>query len=689
MLFLPWLSFKKKFSKNDVVEHPSHTAYRHDIDGLRAVAVLAVIGFHAFPEWLRGGFIGVDIFFVISGFLISTIIFKGLEAQRFSFLDFYARRVRRIFPALIIVLIASLVMGWFVFLADEYKSLGRHVAGAAIFVSNFVLVKEAGYFDPAAITKPLLHLWSLGIEEQFYIGWPIALWLLWRLRKKKFALILFATALLFGWNLARVLLRPESTATFYLPQARFWELLIGATLAYTALFPIKFFEEIKSKIGVFLSASPTPRTEHILGNLKSFAGVTLIITSILILTQDHPFPGYWALMPTIGAALLISAGAQTFLNRNLLSHPWMVFIGTISYPLYLWHWPILSFAHVVVGDTPSPVTRAACIAAAFALAWLTYVAIEKPLRFGHYLRQKTSVLIVVMVAIGCAGYLTYRKNGLEFRDFAQRTKALVEAGKDWEYPGDLVAQRVSGVELGAGTRLYASMGKPPQILVTGDSHIEQYAARISKGSRQGSIPTMFLTGDGCPMIPNVYANLDRHCWEQIENLKKILQAEPSIETIVIGGFWNGYLLKYKQFHYLNNGSKIPLHTAEGKRLALMSLEKFIQELSKKYTVYLVLDNPDMPQLKPGYIINRLTYRGPSDLPATALIPHEQAALNRELRAIGQSSGAEIIDPLPHLCPNEKCVRISHDGKPIYMDADHLTATYVKEKAVYMDKMFHR
>lgn len=156
--------------------HLSHPKYRPDIDGLRAIAILSVVVFHAFPSWIKGGFIGVDVFFVISGFLISTIIFENLDKGTFSLTEFYARRIKRIFPALILVLVACFAFGWFALLADEYQQLGKHIAGGAAFISNFVLWDESGYFDNAADTKPLLHLWSLGVEEQFYIIWPL-LWL--------------------------------------------------------------------------------------------------------------------------------------------------------------------------------------------------------------------------------------------------------------------------------------------------------------------------------------------------------------------------------------------------------------------------------------------------------------------------------------------------------------------------------
>ena len=207
-----------------------HSKYRSDIDGIRAIAILSVITFHAFPAWIKGGFVGVDVFFVISGFLISSILFKSMDEGEFSFIDFYVKRIKRIFPALILVLIACFTFGWFALLQNEYKELGKHIAGGAGFISNFVLREEAGYFDIAAELKPLLHLWSLGIEEQFYIVWPFLVFLAWKRRVNFLKITLTILTLSFAINLA--IADRLTTTTFYHPITRFWELLIGGFLAY-------------------------------------------------------------------------------------------------------------------------------------------------------------------------------------------------------------------------------------------------------------------------------------------------------------------------------------------------------------------------------------------------------------------------------------------------------------------------
>lgn len=203
--------------------------YRADIDGLRAIAVLAVVGFHAFPDYFPGGFVGVDVFFVISGFLISSIIFREVGRSTFRLPQFYARRIRRIFPALLIVLVACLLFGWFALLPDELEHLGKHVAAAATFVSNLALWQESGYFDRAAELKPLLHLWSLGVEEQFYLVWPMLLLLLWKRQQNIAITIVLLTLTSFMLSIA--LGQQSPSANFYFPFSRFWELGLGCLLA--------------------------------------------------------------------------------------------------------------------------------------------------------------------------------------------------------------------------------------------------------------------------------------------------------------------------------------------------------------------------------------------------------------------------------------------------------------------------
>ena len=369
--------------------------YRPDIDGLRAVAILFVIGFHAFPARFAGGFVGVDVFFVISGFLISSIIFNRLELGYFNLIDFYARRIRRIFPALITVLLALSFTGSLFLLPIEYSNLLSHVLSGAFFVANFHLWTEAGYFNTAPDLKPLLHLWSLGVEEQFYIIWPIALMLAHRLGRRALAgIIILIGGASFIFNI--LLIDDYPVAVFFLPFGRFWELMLGAALAAA-----------RPALAIPWGTFPALR------NVSSVVGLTLIAYPILFYDNGHPFPGWRAVMPTLGAVLTIAAGAEAWCNRRILSQRGMVFVGLISYPLYLWHWPLLSFGKTLEGLAPRNVQRLdriGLISLSVLLAFATYRLFEAKIRSRpspkYALRLALSLAGVCLISVAARVPLT-------------------------------------------------------------------------------------------------------------------------------------------------------------------------------------------------------------------------------------------------------------------------------------------
>ena len=386
--------------------HPATSAmatprYRPDIDGLRALAIVPVVAFHAFPTWVPGGFVGVDVFFVISGYLISSIILTSLAAGTFSFSGFYARRIRRIFPALVVVLIACGVWGWFALFASDYARLGKHIAGGAGFVSNFVFWNEAGYFDAASDTKPLLHLWSLGIEEQFYLLWPLLLFIGWR----RAAALPYAIALILAASLLTnvIQVRSDQVAAFYSPWTRLWELMLGSALAYLALIGLPE-----------LLRGVSTRALSVWNGLRGVAavlGLSLVAFAIVAFNAGTSFPGWRAGIPTAGTALLIASGPDAWLNRQVLAKRALVWIGLISYPLYLWHWPLLAFTRLAYLDTPSAGIRLVAIAVSVGLASVTYLAVERPIRFGWRGRTPVILLVVTMAIAGVAGYVTYAADG--------------------------------------------------------------------------------------------------------------------------------------------------------------------------------------------------------------------------------------------------------------------------------------
>lgn len=449
-----------------VIKQPtnlSHPKYRPDIDGLRAIAVLAVVAFHAFPSWIRGGFIGVDVFFVISGYLISTIIFENLDKGTFSFSEFYARRIRRIFPALILVLAACFAFGWFALLADEYKQLGKHITAGAGFISNFVLWNEVGYFDNSSETKPLLHLWSLGIEEQFYIVWPLLLWFAWKRKFNLLTITILVVIASFALNIKGI--KQDAVATFYSPQTRFWELLCGSLLAWFTLYKNDAFTDTKTKIDGWLS-SIIYREKQVLGgkslsNVLSFIGLFLLAYGFWRINKELKFPGKWALVPVVGAVLIITAGSKAWINRIVLSNKLSVWFGLISFPLYLWHWPLLSFARIIEGEVPARKIRIAAVVASILLAWFTVKVIEKPFRFG---KQKAGLKLITLCgllsALGLSGLIINkidlsRSHGYEnlaikrkgFEHAFGSSLSWYQGKEDWLFVGNAYDNAVAKIKL--------------------------------------------------------------------------------------------------------------------------------------------------------------------------------------------------------------------------------------------------
>lgn len=413
--------------------HLSHPKYRPDIDGLRAIAVLAVVIFHAFPSSLKGGFIGVDIFFVISGFLISTIIYENVRQDTFSFSDFYSRRIRRIFPALLVVISTTFIFGFFILSADEFSQLGKLVAAGIGFVANLVLWSEAGYFDAATETKPLLHLWSLGIEEQFYIIWPLLLIFAW---KRKFSLLIVIIICLmtsFSFNILNI--KNDPIATFYSPLTRIWELLFGSILAWLIVFKKEIFNDLNLKINKYLSNIKILNrleNKNIFLNFLSILGVFLFIFSLLIITKESYFPGFWALIPVLGTVMIIIAGPDAWINKNILSSKIAVWFGLISFPLYLWHWPILSYGRIYYDKIPSDGFRCFAVLVSILLAWLTVKYIEKPFRYSKRKTQtKVIVLSVLAVIVGFLGLICYKTNFADFKIFKQLS--ITRKGFEYAY----------------------------------------------------------------------------------------------------------------------------------------------------------------------------------------------------------------------------------------------------------------
>ena len=610
------------------------------MDGLRALAVLAVLAYHAFPSVLPGGFAGVDVFFVISGYLITGIILDDLERGRFTYRNFYWRRIRRIFPALILVLAACLALGWLVLLPDEYAQLGKHVAAGAGFVSNIALWREAGYFDSAAELKPLLHLWSLGVEEQYYLAWPLLLLLF---RRHMGWMIVALGAASFALNLWMVGTHP--TAAFYLPFTRFWELLVGSFLAF-------------------------PRKDSPAG--KDWIGIGLIVLGFILLEPQKAFPGWWALLPVLGAALLVRAGPQAWINRRVLAHPAMVFVGLISYPLYLWHWPLLTYARIVHGGEPPVALRLALLAASMLLAWLTYQLVEKPIRFSGISRRAVPALATAMSATLILGVLAFQAKLLPESAANPQIAEISRASGDWGY--------------GAQTRFHGD--SPRTVLFFGDSHMEHYLPRIQRLMQAPRAPVrtvLFKTEGGCAPVPGLERRSQR-CAQFVEDGFAAAMA-PEVDTVVIAASWVGFVSR-PDYYRAGDESQAPVDP--GAEWVLRGFEERLARLTAAgKRVVLVLSSPRGAAFDPKAAIDRewLNLKISSPFKPVERI---RPPIDARLREIAARSGAAVLDPADWLCSASSCPTADADGRPLYKDESHLRASFARtlealDGFVYLDK----
>jgi len=594
--------------------------YRPDIDGLRAIAVMLVVNFHAFPDAMPGGFIGVDVFFVISGFLITGIVARELESQRFSLLSFYHRRVRRIFPALIVVLSAALVLGWLWMLPAAYTKLSADVFASAAFSANIALLLQSGYFDVESAKKPLLHLWSLGIEEQFYLVWPLILMLAARLRLN----LLWVTASIgiasFVLNVA--LIRTNPVATFYLPFTRAFELLAGAALACAW-----------GRLSQDVTAS----------NWRAGAGIVLIAIAAAVLDTHSAFPGWWALLPVAGAALLLSAPGA-WACRHWLASPPMVWIGQISYPLYLWHWPLLVFFAIIKFEPLTLVERELVLLLSALLAWATYWFIERPFRFGRPVPIKALGLCAGMVLVAVAGGVVVAGHGFDSR-LPPEIRAMTEV------PEQTSQWRIHQcmLDLSHETSFAddcVDQNRRPLILLWGDSTAGALMPGLRKAQESRDFGIAQFTSSSCipainvdiPGVPNCRAINDKV-------LELARQLKPDV--VLLHGTWEKYLDHVAE-------TATALKQATGARVVVLGpVPVWKRGLPNEVLRFFLLHHRLIPE--------RLKASGSNGYDA-------------EMRAALLPRGAEFMSVWDTLCNTDGCLtRVGEEASDILVsDQVHLT-----------------
>lgn len=624
---------------------------------------------------MQGGFIGVDIFFVISGYLISWIILQDLDKGTFSFWNFYSRRIRRIFPALIVVLISVLAFGWFTLFEDEYKALGKHVFGGSSFIANILFWRETGgYFDVAARAKPLLHLWSLGIEEQFYILFPLLLYSCYKRYFRIVVAVLFLCLLSFLDNL--YLRNIDRIADFYSPLPRFWELFSGAVLCSVMRLSStrERFLKADAYLARILYVKPQENDGHCLSLTLGVLGTVIYGIALLIIRRSHPFPGWEALLPILGTILFIAAGPLNPISKYLLCNRFSVFIGLVSYPFYLWHWVFISFAFIILGGLEGPGTRllrVGLIASAFILSVLTFYLVERPIRFKQAGRKaKMTCLVGLMIVLGLSGLYIKLDDGLPERTGIKLYKLATEQTK-WPDLVDDAGLAYTGIEKGKLTYCrYTDSGSKTTVAVIGDSHSESSYWGIAELGKELSYNTVLLgwiVPAGEIWSPNASKN--------IEVVFKILESKTDITKVFLST--RGIIHITGIHNYTGNLQPNAADDTLKRRIDIdvykKSLQDYIDRLNNmgKQT-YIIAENPELPADPRDYVARPLRpTKNKGKFPDT----FKSEVLARQepyLKLLDEIRGATIIQTIPTFCPTEKCLSFNADGIPLYYDDDHLS-----------------
>lgn len=601
--------------------------YQPEIDALRTLAVLPVILFHAGFQSFAGGYVGVDIFFVISGYLITGIINREIETGRFSILEFYERRVRRIIPALMFVLLASLIAGAILFLPYQLRDLSLSALSAVFFTSNIWFWKETGYFAAAEGLKPLLHTWSLGVEEQFYIFFPLLMAGMARIKfpRRPILLLLFVGSL----ALAAVLVHRMPSATFYLLPTRIWELMLGALIALEP--------------GLRLRGTA-------MRNLGAVLGFALILFPIFIYTADTPFPGLAALPPCVGTALILVAVRQgpTAATR-WMRNPILVTIGLMSYSLYLWHWPIFAFSRqYILSDDLGIKVAWMGIAAAFVMAWLSWKYVEAPFRSRTrmsagkvFATSGAMAVVVAAMAVAMLGGLTQR--------FDKNELALLRGKDDVPEQVELCLQSRPDLE-----SCFIGNARQPTFAVWGDSHSAAIGGAIDIVARKMGRGGILYAFNGCspgrngpsPTMPD--SDRDK-CIQRNTLVADAILSDQRLSTVILIANWSVYL----------DLAPSALKT---------TLSAQVAELKRAGKEVIILADLPLPGFDVPWLTASSLYYG-RPMPASRGLPVPTEGLWK----IANENKARLIPLYPPFCDTRKC-RVVDKGSLLFIDGNHVSNT---------------
>ena len=628
--------------------------YRPEIDGLRALAVIPVILFHTGSPLFSGGFVGVDVFFVISGYLITTIIISELNQGKFSILDFYERRARRILPALFLVMFACIPFAWLWLLPSDMKSFSQSLIATAAFASNIFFWRESGYFDTATELKPLLHTWSLAVEEQYYLIFPLILMLLWRAGRRKL-IITLGFLLISSLAISQWASYAKPTAAFYLLPTRAWELLIGALAAFSL---------------------STPNQINSGNNLPEFAGwlgVALILFSVLTYSSETPFPGLPALIPTLGTALIILFARPQNSVGKFMGNKLFVGIGLISYSAYLWHQPLFAFTRHRSLTEPSLSALLLLSLFSLVLAYFSWKLVELPFRNKDKISRKS---ILLFSAIGSLGFIFYGLAGHKTNGFINNSRwdpiRKIEEVKEQRASGFRLCEK-NKVSTSFKTGLVCVLGDDsanPSGVLWGDSFAGSAVYGIDNYLRKNGKSYYAVLSDGCPPVPGISREKGKfNCFHDRhqEVLNTFNADEKLVNLIWIGRFQavtgpspaEGFLIDQKP---------------PSLDLVKKKFTKAIEDLNtNKKRVVIVLEGPVFKYPIPDYVAKSFllnTPKSPSVIQTSVSEQRKRIGLPPEF--FSNFENIAYVDGIDLFCKNSKCNAILDNGFPMVVDGSHIS-----------------
>jgi peptidoglycan/LPS O-acetylase OafA/YrhL len=621
--------------------------YRPEIDGLRAVAILPVVLYHA-GFGCTGGFVGVDVFFVISGFLITSLIWKDLETGRFSFGQFWERRARRIAPPAVVMVLATLVAGWFFLLPWDFKELGKSAVAQAVFAANIFFRRGTGYFGGAAEEMPLLHTWSLAVEEQFYFIVPFLLWGMFHfsaLRRRRSVIVLIGSAATVSLAASFYGVSVSPAATFYLLPTRAWELGLGSLLA-------------------FVPTALAPLNRRFLREALAVAGLALIVAAVFLYTKETPFPGIAALPPCLGAALVIYAnGAASTSVGSLLSTRPLVFIGLISYSLYLWHWPLIAFSRYLRLGEQSVLLRVGLVGAGFIFAVLSWKYVEAPFRerrLGRTRRSMYGYAIAGMATIFTLGMALPYNAGFPAR-FTPKALKYAAASNDKLYIHELSVEDIhSGrlVPIGATD----PRGLPPRILVWGDSHAMAALPAIDALLKERGVAGCAAEHSATPPVLDWY-------WSGLGLSEDAIAFNNAVLAHISEGNISDVLLIARWSYYISGNMGHERDISRFKKSLLATIRRIRAEGAQPWVMLEVPCQPfDVPRVLARFASS------PARRSTLGVTPSSVNELESGIIAELEAAGCRILDPKPaFLTPSKQHYMIEMEGDVLYRDDDHLSA----------------